>query len=52
MIKPLFPVKAQPLDICLDGFNKFRALPIGIGVIKAQSTMPSKVLSKAKVETD
>ena len=52
MIKPFFPIKAQPLDICLDGFNKFGALPIGIGVIEAQSSTPSKVLSKAEVETD
>ena len=52
MIKPLFPVKAQPLDICLDRFNKFGAFPIRIGVIEAQSATSSKVLSQAKVETD
>ena len=52
MIQAFFPIKAEPADIGLDGFNKFGALAIRIGVIEPQSATSLEVLSKAKVETD
>ena len=52
MGQPVFPVKAEPMDVSLNCFRKLLTFLAGIGVVKPQKSLAVVLSSNAKVQAN
>ena len=52
VVKPIFPVKAKPMNIIFDILNVFHVFLRGIGIIHTKIAQTAKFFSRAKVDAD